>query len=53
MGNKAAVDRLDERLFINGGGKTVARIAATSKRRPQVLGLIGDPGKGSNLQPRD
>jgi hypothetical protein len=30
MGNKAAVDRLDERSFINGGGKMVARIAAAS-----------------------
>ncbi len=47
MGNKAAVDRLDERSFINGGGKMVARIAAASKSRPQV----GDPGRARTFNP--
>jgi hypothetical protein len=51
MGNKAAVDRLDERSFINGGGKMVARIAAASKSRPQVVDLIGDPGRARTFNP--
>jgi hypothetical protein len=43
MGKKAAVDRLGERRFINGG-QNGGKNRGCLKRRPQDVDLIGDPG---------
>jgi integrase len=51
MGNKAAVDRLDEPPFSESGGKLVADATRTSKRRLQVVEGLGDPPRTRTLNP--
>jgi integrase len=51
MGNKAAVDRLDEAPIRQSGGKLVAGATKASTRRSQVVGGIGDPGRARTFNP--
>lgn len=51
MGNKAAVDRLDETPFRQSGGKMVAGTTKALRRRPQVVDVTGDPGRARTFNP--
>ena len=51
MGNKAAVDRLDEPPINESGGKLVADATRASKRRLQVVEGLGDPPRTRTLNP--
>ena len=51
IGNKAAVDRLDEPPISESGGKLVADATRASKRRLQVVEGLGDPLRTRTLNP--
>jgi integrase len=51
MGNKAAVDRLDDTGTFLSGGKMVAEATRASETRPQVTDGVGDPPWTRTMNP--
>ena len=51
MGNKAAVDRLDETSGAEGGGKMVAEGTTGLPDESEVVDGVGDPGRARTFNP--